>query len=121
MDQSNTASSHGPTSCNHCYCGNNAVLKQSRTSSNPGRWFWACPERKASNDINGCNFFEWQNKSIGSMNRMLESNEGISSMMARFEAVEKRLTDVEAIKERLTEVEVRLAILEHRNEKYRTQ
>ncbi|KAK1318968.1 hypothetical protein QJS10_CPB04g01546 [Acorus calamus] len=77
--------------------------------------------KRASNDINGCIFFEWQNKSIESMNRMLESNEEISSMMARFEAMEKRLTEVEAIKERLTEVEVRLAILEHRNEKHRTQ
>ncbi|KAG5570549.1 hypothetical protein H5410_060315 [Solanum commersonii] len=39
-----------------CYCGLQAELKMSRTSTNSGRMFWGY--QKYSNG-NGCEFFRW--------------------------------------------------------------
>ncbi|KAK9066297.1 hypothetical protein SSX86_013618 [Deinandra increscens subsp. villosa] len=37
-----------------CYCGKEALIQTSRTSRNPGRRFYGCPDQAA-----GCGFFVW--------------------------------------------------------------
>nr|CAD1831972.1 unnamed protein product [Ananas comosus var. bracteatus] len=42
-----------------CYCGNEAVVKISRTSANPGRPFYSCSKYNKKTSGNYCQFFRW--------------------------------------------------------------
>ncbi|KAK1319278.1 hypothetical protein QJS10_CPB04g01594 [Acorus calamus] len=60
MEHSNSISSPGPTTSIRCLC----VLKQSKTTTNPARWFWSCPDIK-KDEVNPI-------KSVSSIIRMLD-------------------------------------------------
>src|SRR6266498_1251142 len=44
----------------HCYCGNDAILKEVKAETpNKGRFFWSCRKYGGPNHTRTCGYFQW--------------------------------------------------------------
>ncbi|CAH1452794.1 unnamed protein product [Lactuca virosa] len=71
-----------------CYCGDVCYVAVSRTSDNPGRKFWGCPNFKESSR---CRFFKWVdecgNKSIQQEDELMGLMKIVAELMGLMKIV----------------------------------